>query len=132
MQGRAMMFVSVFVLMCTVISVDAFMIFSNVEIERFDYDQQLAQIDAQAHACPPKFWGKWVSHTKLQGKIKQALRARLIEFQERYEGARITPISFKAMVISSLFGRDPLHRVFSEASEALLEDRGQQLPAGGE
>ncbi len=109
MQGRAMTFVSVFVLMCTVISVDAFMLFSNVEIERFDYDQQLAQIDAQAHACPPKFWGKWVSHTKLQGKIKQALRARLIEFQERYEGARITPVSFKAMVISSLFGRDPLH-----------------------
>ena len=108
MKRHAVAFLSVFVLMCTVISVGAFIVFSNVEIERFDYDQQLAQIDAQAHACPPSFWGKWVSHTKLQGKIKQALRTRLIAFQERYAGTHITPVSFEAEVIRGLFSRHPL------------------------
>ncbi len=109
MKRRAIAFMSVFVLLCTVIAADAFLVSSNVEINRFDYNQQLAQIDAQGHACPPKFWGSWVSDAKLRGKLKQAFRARLIEFQENNEGARITPVSFKATTISSLFGRNPLH-----------------------
>jgi ABC-type amino acid transport substrate-binding protein len=108
MKRRAVTFMGLFVLLCTVISVDAGLVFSNVELVRFDYDQHLAQIDAQAHACPPSFWGKWVSQTKLQGKIKQALRTRLIEFQQRHEGARITAVSFKTEVIRSFFGRHQL------------------------
>ena len=107
MRTLAVAFMSLVTIIFTAIAVDAGLVSSTVELVRFDYDEHLAQIDAQAIACPPSFWGKRVSQTKLQGKIQQTLRTRLMAFQRSHEGARIRPVSFKALVVSSFIGRSP-------------------------
>ena len=107
MRTLAVAFMSLVTIIFTAVAVDAGLVSSTVELVRFDYDEQLAQIDAQAIACPPSFWGKWVSRKKLQGKIKQALRTRLVAFQRSHKGVHIRPVSFKALVVSSFIGRSP-------------------------
>ncbi|MEE9149100.1 MAG: transporter substrate-binding domain-containing protein [Candidatus Tectomicrobia bacterium] len=142
MRTLAVAFMSLVTIIFTAVAVDAGLVSSTVKLVRFDYDEQLAQIDAQAIACPPAFWGKWVSRKKLQGKIKQTLRTRLVAFQRSHKGVHIRPVSFKALVVSSFIGRSPhegcttasaVYRVdFPASAVAAVAPVTRSLPGAGD
>ncbi len=76
---------------------------SSVEILEFNYNPTLNQIDAAARACPPFFWGKWVSGSKMQKMIRKEFTKKVITFQRNNKGSSVKLVSFSTQLETNFF-----------------------------